>query len=251
MRSFSWKSDGLVIGVALLAPTLMTWLYFYVLSGQGILTRMLYGSSKVVLGLLPIAWYFYRRHRAMRANTYEVNGLPKPRRQLSWKLGLDFGLLTLTAMLLLYFLWLKHLPIMSETVLLVQKKLDDAGVDSATTFLFLAIFLTIVHSAYEEYYWRWFIFGHLRFTMPWLKAALISSVGFMLHHILVLYAYLPGELGLLLVIAFSLSIGFGGFVWCCIYQYTGSLLGAWIAHLCADLGIMICGYDLCKSSLGM
>lgn len=251
MRSFSWKSDGVVISVALLAPTLMTWLYFYVLAGQGMFTRVLYGSSKVVLGLLPLVWYLYRRHRAMRANTYEANGQPQPRRQLSWKLGLDFGLLTLTTMLLLYFLWLKHLPIMSETAVLVQKKLDDAGVDSVTTFLFLAIFLTIVHSAYEEYYWRWFIFGHLRFTMPWLKAAIISSVGFMLHHILVLYAYLPGELGLMLVIAFSFCIGFGGFVWCCIYQYTGSLLGAWIAHLCADLGIMICGYDLCKSSLGM
>ncbi len=166
------------------------------------------------------------------------------RHELSARLGLDFGLFTVAAILVLYYVFLKGTDLLAETGTIVKTKLDDAGVDSESTYLILAGFLAILHSAFEEYYWRWFIFGRLRTGLPWMLAALISSAGFMLHHIVVLWAYLPGQYGWLLVTLCSLGIGFGGFIWCCIYQYTGSLLGAWIAHLCADLAIMWCGWEI-------
>lgn len=247
MRPFTWKTDGLVIGIALLAPACMTWLYFYVLAGQGLLTRSIYLGSKIALGLLPISWYLWLRWDSMRATSIIVLPPKKPNHQLSFRLGLDFGLFTVAGMLFLYYVCLKDSSVLQGTPAIVQAKLLDAGVTSLATFVVMAGFLAFLHSAYEEYYWRWFIFGRLRDKLPWWQAALISSFGFMLHHILVLWAFLPADYGILLVITLSLCIGIGGYVWCCIYQYTGSLLGAWVAHLLADLGIMWCGYDMCRA----
>lgn len=245
MRPFTWKTEGWIIAVVMLAPTVMTWIYFFLLAGQGTLTRIVYLASKVVTGLLPVGWYLWLRYQGMRASTADdQTPAIKPRHLLSLKLGLDFGLFTAAAILLFYFLWVQHLPILQTTGPLVKQKLDDAGATSLTTFLIIAGFLSIIHSAFEEYYWRWFVFGRLSTGMPWLWAALVSSLGFMLHHILVLYTFLPGTSGLLLVILCSFCIGFGGFIWCCIYRHTGSLFGAWVAHLCADLVIMWCGWDI-------
>jgi membrane protease YdiL (CAAX protease family) len=250
LRQFHWKTDGWVLGIALFAPTVMTWLYFFVLAGQGMLTRSVYFASKVLTGLLPLYWYLYLRFQTMRASDVNDIAPAKPRHLLSFKLGLDFGLFTVAAMMVLYYVFLRDLPLLKTTAGLIQTKLQDAGVTSATMFVVMALFLSVIHSAFEEYYWRWFVFGRLRAGLPWLWAAAISSFGFMFHHILVLYTFLPGEAGILFVVLFSLAIGIGGFVWCCIYQHTGSLLGAWVAHLCADLGIMWCGYDIVASRLG-
>lgn len=245
MRPFQWKSDGIVIGIAMLAPTLMTWLYFFVLAGQGTTTRVVYGASKVITGLLPLVWFLWLRYQSSRSDaSYSSAADPTPRYLLSLKLGLDFGLFTIAGMLVMYYVWLCDLALLKTTSAIVQTKLTDAGVNSLYSFVFMAGFLSVIHSAFEEYYWRWFVFGRLRTAMPWIYAALISSVGFMLHHILVLYAFLPGSVGLLFVVLFSVAICVGGFIWCCIYQYTGSLLGAWIAHLAADVGIMWCGWDI-------
>lgn len=243
-RPFSWKSDGLVIGIALLLPTLATWVYFVLLAGQGTFTRNVYFASKVLTGLLPLGWFLWLRYRSMR----DPNLQPTPpmirRHELSFRLGLDFGLFTVAIILVAYYVFLKNTNLLSETGGIVQDKLSDAGISSSQAFIIMALFLSVLHSAFEEYYWRWFIFGRLRKAMPWLWAALISSAGFMLHHILVLWAFLPGEHGWILILLFSLGIGFGGFIWCCIYQYTGSLMGTWVAHLSADLAIMWCGWDI-------
>ena len=239
---FNWKTDGPIIALALILPTLMTWLYFFILAGQGTLTRNIYFASKVLTGLLPLAWFLWLRYRSMRdAN---LQHMPKVirRHEISFRLGLDFGLFTVAMILVAYYVFLKDTGLLTQTGTIIQSKLNDAGISSGLAFLIMALFLSILHSAFEEYYWRWFVFGRLRTAMPWLWAALISSAGFMLHHILVLWAFLPGEYGWILILLFSFAIGFGGFIWCCIYQYTGSLLGAWIAHLCADFAIMWCGW---------
>lgn len=246
-RLFSWKSDGVVIGIALFAPMVMTWIYFIVFAGQGAFTRFVYLGSKIVLGLLPVCWFLWLRYQSMRSDALTPPARTVRRHELSMRLGLDFGLFTVAAILVAYYVFLKDTSLLAGTGAIVQGKLDDAGVTSLNTFIIMALFLSILHSAFEEYYWRWFVFGRLRTAIPWLYAALISSLGFMLHHVIVLWAFLPGSYGWLMTLLLSLGIGFGGFIWCCIYQYTGSILGAWIAHLCADLAIMWIGWDIVVS----
>jgi membrane protease YdiL (CAAX protease family) len=244
MRPFSWKTDGPILIVAMLAPSLLTWLYFIVYAGQGETTRNLYFVSKVILGILPIGWFLWLRQGA------PADPPPKPRRHgLSFVEGLAFGLLTFGGMLALYYGVLRGQPALAGTTDALLAKLHDAGVHSTETFLAMALFLSVLHAAFEEYYWRWFVFGRLRRGLPWLLAAAIAAVGFTLHHVIVLAAYLPPTHAWFLVPLLSLAIAVGGFVWSVIYHRTGSLLGAWAAHVLADLGIMCCGYDLCQGYL--
>lgn len=246
MRPFSWKADGTVLLVAMLAPSGLTWLYFVVFAGQGEFTRNLYLASKVVLGVLPVAWFLWLRRGATPAVDIPV---PQRNHQASLVAGLAFGLLTFGGMLLAYYMLLRGTPALAGTVGALLVKLKDAGVDSARTFLVMALFLSVLHAAFEEYYWRWFVFGRLRRGVPWLLAAAVAAAVFALHHVIVLAAYIPATHAWFLVPLLSFGIAVGGFVWSVIYERTGSLLGAWVAHVLADLVIMWCGYDLCRGYL--
>jgi uncharacterized protein len=245
VRPFSWRTDGLVLVIAMLAPSLMTWLYFVVYAGQGEFTRNLYLASKVVLGILPFVWFLWLR----RGAAPDPSVITISRHWAGFVAGLAFGLVTFAAMLIAYYGMLRGTPALMGTVDILMEKLKDAGVETAAGFLGMAVFLSFLHAAFEEYYWRWFVFGRLRMGIPWLLAAVIAAVAFTLHHVIVLWAYIPPTHAWFLVPLLSLGIGIGGFVWSIIYHRTGSLVGAWVAHVFADLGIMWCGYDLCKGYL--
>lgn len=249
MKPFSWRTDGVVLGIAMLMPTVMTWIYFVLFPGQGSVTRAIYFGSKVVMGILPLWWFWRIGYFNRRPEQNVGTDKAKPHYARSLLLGSVFGVLTFLGMMIVYYLFLKETPALAGTVEAVAARLKDAGVSSAATFLVLVVFLSIFHAAFEEYYWRWFVFGRLKSGVPWLWAAVLSSLAFMLHHVIVLAAYIPATHAWLLVPVLSLGIALGGFVWCMIYYKTGSLLGAFIAHVCADLGIMWCGFDLCRGLL--
>ena len=94
----------------------------------------------------------------------------------------------------------------------------------------------------EEYYWRWYVFGQGRKIINVPTAIIVSSLGFMAHHVIVLSVYFG--LFSFPTIFFSLSIAVGGAIWAWLYQKTGSLYGPWISHIFADIGIFWIGWDL-------
>jgi membrane protease YdiL (CAAX protease family) len=250
MKPFAWQRDGLVLAAAMLAPSSLTWLYFITLAGQGTVTQSIYLGSKVVLGLLPLAWWWCNKDRTWASTDQTVEKrFPAARNRTGHRAGIWygtlFGLLTFLAIVTLYFQFLKGSPALVGTAEAVEAKLADAGVHGVASFLALAGFLSVLHAAFEEYYWRWFVFGRLRQGIHWLGSAVVAALAFALHHVIVLGAYLPIT-QVWLTAGLSLGIAFGGLTWSVIYQFTGSLLGAWIAHVFADLGIMWCGYDLCQ-----
>jgi membrane protease YdiL (CAAX protease family) len=162
--------------------------------------------------------------------------------------GLLFGLLTIFSIVILYEFFLCDSPALAGTADALKSKLQDAGATSFWSYVGLAGFLSILHSAFEEYYWRWFVFGRLRYGMHWLPAAMVAALAFALHHVIVLSVYIPAT-HVWLIALLSLGIALGGFVWSTIYHKTGSLIGAWTAHFLADAGIMWCGFFLCKGYL--
>src|SRR5687767_12498467 len=123
MRPFVWKTDSPVLLMAMLAPSVLTWLYFVVYAGQGETTRNLYLISKVVLGLLPIGWFLWMQSGS------SIESAPPPRRHgLSFVEGLAFGLLTFGGMLFLYYFFLRGQPALAGTTEALLAKLQDAGV---------------------------------------------------------------------------------------------------------------------------
>jgi membrane protease YdiL (CAAX protease family) len=230
------RATLLAVGFAMVLPTLLAWVYFVGLAGgqANRVQRLVYVLGKVVQFGFPLAF-------VVLVEKY----WPKPARPRlpGLGLGIGFGLLVALSMLALYSLWLRDSPALSQTPEMVRNKLNEFGVASPMAFILLGAFIALGHSLFEEYYYRWFIFGRLRRLIPWVPALILSSLAFMAHHVIVLSVYLPGYF-LTAVVPFSLAIALGGAVWAWLYERTGSLYPAWVSHAMVDAAIFILGWDL-------
>jgi uncharacterized protein len=107
-------------------------------------------------------------------------------------------------------------------------------------FWIFALFVCLIHSLIEEYYWRWFVYGWARKIMkPWM-AMVLASVAFGFHHFVVTIQYFSWGWGLF----FGFAVVIGGMIWCYMYEKQKTILGAWICHIFADIGIMWVGYQI-------
>jgi membrane protease YdiL (CAAX protease family) len=109
-----------------------------------------------------------------------------------------------------------------------------------TFFVIVGVFYSLIHSGLEEYYWRWFLYRRLTKTMRWNHAAVLSSCGFMLHHVLILGTYF----GFTHWVTWLGSIGcaVGGLYWCWSYKRFDNVYPLWISHGIIDAAIFVVGY---------
>ncbi len=230
------RATLLAVAFAMVLPTLLSWVYFVGLAGghANLLQRLVYVLGKVVQFGFPAAFAILVEKQWPRPTW--------PRRQ-GLGLGLGFGLLVAVAMLALYALGLRDSPALSRTPEMVRNKLNEFGVGSPVAFVLLGAFISLGHSLFEEYYYRWFIFGRLRRLVPWVPALFLSSLAFMAHHVIVLSVYLPGYF-LAAVVPFSLAIAVGGAFWAFLYEWTGALYASWVSHALVDAAIFTLGWDL-------
>ncbi|MEO0414055.1 MAG: CPBP family intramembrane glutamic endopeptidase [Verrucomicrobiota bacterium] len=227
--SLTTKRLSLVLP-AMCLPLLASILYFVIFPGT-VFGKSCYVGVKVFLLCWPIiAAIFLLKERLFPK--FEKVQLKK---SIIW--GTIFGLATFGTM----FGLLKFSP-MSEVIYSngdkIAQKVDDLGV--AEHFILFGIFISFLHAALEEFFWRLFVFGQLRKTMPWVTAMIIGSLGFAAHHIVILSQFVP--IGW--AVFFGLCVGLGGAVWCIIYQKTNTLWGAWVSHMIIDLAIFWIGWEV-------
>ncbi len=231
-------TDFLALVFASLFPLGMTYLYFVVLAADPENSWLLqaYSAGKLLQFPFPLVYVFlFHRHR-----------FPQPRRSAGGiGLGVAFGVLVGLFIVGAYWGWLKHSDLIARTPANLWDKVRGFGLATPLGFLFLGIFICLIHSGLEEYYWRWFVFGWMNDYLPTWLAILLSSVAFMLHHVVVLWVYFPDHFWSVAVL-FSLFVAVGGGVWAWIYGRSGSLWGPWISHVLADVAILIVGYDLIR-----
>jgi membrane protease YdiL (CAAX protease family) len=230
----------LAVAFALTFPTAMAWLYFLALGGAGhasFLQQLAYAAGKIVQFSFPLLFFALIVRRRLDWRLGGRSGL---------LLGLSFGLLVAAAILAGYFGWLRSSPLLLRAGERIRGKMGEFGVSAGPTFLALAAFLSVAHSFLEEYYWRWFIFGRLCTLAPVGVAMVVSSLGFMSHHVLIVWSYLPDNL-LTGVLPASLAVAAGGLVWAWIYHRTGSLLATWLSHALVDAALFIVGWDLLRA----
>jgi uncharacterized protein len=231
------RADYCVVAFALFLPSIVTLLYFVILSTRpSAAQQTAFVIGKGIQFALPLVWVLAVQRAGLR--------LKLPGRAGVIEGGL-FGLLVLMLMMGLYYGWLKplgHLGPQSPTAAAVLDKVQGFGCDTLWKYAALATFYSLIHSGLEEYYWRWFVFGQLRRLIPVNRAILVSSIGFMLHHILLLGTYFgwfsPATW------LFSAAVAVGGAYWAWLYQRSNSLWGPWLCHVVIDAAIFIVGYDL-------
>ena len=232
------KRDAVALAIAMAGPSVMTWLEFKVLPGGAntedptLLT--LFAAGKVVQFTFPLLYVWWFEPGRIRPARPTSRGLA---------LGIAFGLVVGAGALVLYFAWLRHTSLMAHTPDQVYGWLTKMHLDTRAGFVGMAIFLSILHSFLEEYYWRWFVFGWLRRYLPHVVAMVVSSVAFMAHHVIILSVYLPGQFWTLAV-PFSLCVAGGGIVWAWLYDRSESLYAPWVSHLLVDAALMLVGYEM-------
>lgn len=229
------------MGIALLLPTLVTWLYFVALAASpATVQQTAYGIGKSVQFAMPAVWIYW-------VCGERLEWLRPTRSGLLW--NVLFGGAVVALMMALYQFWLNPGGFLSPGSPAGQEvlaKVRGFGVGDIWRYAALGAFYSIVHSGLEEYYWRWFVFGRLQKMLPLVSAIALSSVGFMLHHVILLgtyfnWAFVP-------VALFSVAIAVGGAVWAWLYHRSGSLFGPWMGHLVIDAGIFLVGYDLVRGA---
>ncbi len=218
----------------LLLPTLVTWIYFTALAGQPpIFQKAAYSIGKTIQFSLPVLAFYL-------LGNWIVTCDPEYRRSLL--LGLGSGLaIGLTIYCFNRFV-LVPMGVMDAPQQEVKLRLQEVGIATLPAYLAVALGYAFVHSLLEEYFWRWFVFGNLCKLVSVETAIGLSSVGFMLHHILVLSRYF-GFFSIWTAIA-SLGVAVGGIVWAWLYRRHGTLLGLWLSHGIVDAAIFLVGYEL-------
>jgi membrane protease YdiL (CAAX protease family) len=220
----------------MLLPSVITLAYFVVLAGWApAVQQATYVVGKTIQFGFPLVWVVIVLREPLRWSGPVRRGL---------LLSLGFGLLVALAMLGLYHLVLKPAGFFDGPAEMVRAKILDLGLETLAKYAAVGVFYAICHSLLEEYYWRWFVFGRLREHAGVNGAILISSLGFMAHHVILLATYF-GWLSPATYL-FSAAVAVGGAVWAWLYQRSGSLYGPWLSHCLVDAAIFVLGYDLAR-----
>ena len=239
MKTPGFRSGLAAIVFAMLFPTLLTWVYFVAMADRSESAQQLtYSVGKVIQFGFPIFFFVVCQRRRPDWRWPSTQGIG---------LGFGFGLLVVAAMFACFFFVLKPFGLFEQANVELQKKVEGFGLDSVWAFVGLGLFYSLFHSFLEEYYWRWFVFGQLRQWSSFSVATILSSLGFMAHHVVVLAVYFGWDSPLTYLL--SISVAVGGAVWAWIYERTKTLYSPWLSHLVVDAGIFLLGYEILKRSL--
>lgn len=239
-----------LLAFALAFPTVVTYVHFVAVApGEPVANprlQVVYTAGKLVQLVLPVAYYLALARRSPSAGVGPARSSPE-RMPLTVSqattLGVAFGLFVASLIELLYLAWLAGSPLFAAAATHIRAKTVEFGCDTPVTFVAFTVFLSLAHSLLEEYYWRWFVFGGLRAAWPFWPAALLGSLAFAGHHVVVLAVYFPSAFWTT-VLPFSLGVAIGGVVWCWLYERSGSLVGPWLSHVVIDAALMAVGYHL-------
>lgn len=207
-------------------------LFYFVLFSDHLFARYLYGGTKLFTLLWPLAALLLILKepfpRISLKNRKHYQAIPS---------GVLIGVLVVALMASLFF----FTPL-GEMVLQSSARINERAEDLGFLEYYwsFAIFLSVIHSFIEEYYWRWFVFGSLAKVISSPMAHIFAGMSFAAHHVVIASQFFP----LFWAIVFGALIGLGGIIWSFLYQKQETLAGAWVSHMLVDFGIMGIGYSL-------
>ncbi len=218
-----------VLGASVSVPFFAALLYFVILADT-VLAQPIYTATKVFTVVWPLlAWrLFLRREIEWRiVAVRHFKAIP---------LGIFSGILLSLPILLAMHTPLEGLALEAADDI----RLKTAQLGILENYWLFAIFLSVLHSLIEEYYWRWFVYGRLRERIGAARSIGLASLAFALHHLVVTSQFFPFAWAVFV----SLAIAAAGAVWCWMYERQHSIAGAWISHMLVDLALMWVGYGL-------
>lgn len=234
------RIDLILLLFAMVFPTLAAWVYFDAAAPASAtppasaLVGALYFGSKVLQFLLPaVAWRLSQPER-LRPTRPTWHGI-RP--------ALAVGVAAAIGIVAVYFIWLQGHELLAGVPAAVGQKVAALGIGTPLKYVLFSIFLAVIHSGLEEYYWRAYVFSGLKRRINAVAAIVISALAFTSHHLVVLSAYQPNRFwsG---VLPLSAGVFVGGAVWAWLYHRFNTMYPSWISHAVIDVAIMVVGYDM-------
>ena len=248
--------DFLALAFAIALPTFVTLVYFEWLEDfSSQFQQVAFAIGKIIQFGFPLAWvWLWYRKRLRTFSPFARDTHPNADEKINrhWAsqhangIGVAFGLLVVTAMFGIYLFLIKGTELGDELSILVREKVIDMGLVSYWKYISLGIFYALCHSFLEEYYWRWFVFDLLKKFVRPVFAMIISGLGFMAHHVVLLGTFFNWSV---MTYLFSICIAIGGVFWAWQYEKTDRLMAPWLSHMIVDAGIFSLGFLIVHSIL--
>lgn len=205
-------------------------LFYFVLFGGGYVPKFIYTATKVFTVAWPVVGYLILRQPIPRIDIHHRKHF------CAVPAGVVLGIVMVAAMF-----GSMHTPF-GETLIghcgRISAKIRSVGL--VHYYWAFGLFLSLVHSLIEEYYWRWFVFGRLRVVVGVSLAHVLAAVSFAAHHVVIATQFVP--VGWAFVVGGFVAAA--GMVWSMMYIRQNTLAGAWVCHAIADLGIITIGHKL-------
>jgi membrane protease YdiL (CAAX protease family) len=215
-----------LLALIALLPTLQTCVSVWL----EILPAVTYPLLKALMIIVPIiCWQYWKRDRRKIA---EIAGLKRTRCLAGIIMGLAMG----GAIIGLSRLVDAGAAIDAS---MIRAKMEKLGI--MDHYWTMAVFISLMNSLFEEYYWRGFLVGELRSTGAgaWLVCA-IGGVFFGIHHIFaLLWVGNP-----LLIAAAVLGTMIAGLAWTFMRTRGISIVDCWVSHIIADMAVFLVGYEI-------
>lgn len=113
----------------------------------------------------------------------------------------------------------------------IVEQLGKTASITAINIILIGLFIIVINSFLEEFFWRGFAFHELQQLMaPW-KAHLITGIAFSLHHIIFYYSWFSFEIVMLVTIGLILYAIFMNL----FFKRFHDLLSCWIIHAMVDI----------------
>ena len=231
-----------VVALGMAIPTLITWIYFDLLAtAPSIAQKIAYAMGKLSqVGIMLVAYWLWRQRWKHSPIKPSLMGKPIASRWIA--VGCLTGIVIGCASIMVFQWVLLPLGIMESAKLTAMEKLQSFGADSPAALLAIALFYALLHSGFEEFYWRGFVFRGLNEHLGVALSVCLSSLAFMSHHVLVLAKFFGYASIMTYLLAVSVAVG--GAIWAVLYHRCGSLIPGWISHAMVDAALFIIGYLL-------
>ena len=235
---------------AIVFPTFVTLVYFKWLANHpASVQQTAYSVGKFIQFAFPVVWVFlFLRYWFRRGKNRVVDSDKKSAWMPNWLWSIGFGLDVCIVMAIAY--WFLS---GSEEIAMMAGRLGEKvaglGMTSVWKFALVGVFYALVHSLLEEYYWRWFVYDLLKRFVSVPIANVISSLGFMAHHVILLSVYFGWESPMTWLC--SAGVAIGGAFWAWLYQKSGTLIWPWVSHMIVDAGLFVLGYFLIREEFFM
>lgn len=210
-----------IIGIAIIAVFIM-----YIL--EGIIATSYFQKSlvKIIIFLtLPILYSFYDKNIKIRDN-FKIKSIKNLKYSFALGIGLYLGIL------LVYFL-LRDFINLTNIMAMLDKKVSVNG----DNFLWIALYISIINSLLEEFFFRGFIFLNLKKISGRKFSYIVSAFIFSIYHVAIMGSWFSP----IIFILAMLGLFIGALIFNYLNEKEDNIYNSWIVHMMANLSINTIG----------